>query len=343
MNVYYTKLIKEFNEEKFDNVYLFYGEEQYIIDNLIDYLVKKIDPVYRDFNVKFLDWEDYNLEDILANLETLPFMGDHTFTIVSHGEKMNKELSDQETESLRNYIKSPNKTSVLIFLANKMDKRKKMYKMLKKDARIEEFRKLNSKELKKWINKYITDHEKKIKSQDLIYLIETYGYHNKNSDMNLYHISQSLEKIIGFSDNKYITKDIVDRFIEQPIENNIFLLTDALLVNNTEKALDILNVMDIKGEPLMLVLFMIIKQFRTIFKMKILTESGLTAKVASKTIGIHPYAGEKAYKQCRNINYSQLKKLMKLSIEVDRRSKSTSINMKLLIEHLIGEINSVIN
>jgi len=341
--VYYTKLIKEFNNEKFDNVYLFYGEEQYIIDNLISYLVKKIDPVYRDFNVKFLDWEDHGLEDILANLETLPFMGNYTFTIVSHAENMNKELSDHENESLKSYLKSPNRTSVLIFLANKIDKRKKMYKMIKKEARIEDFRKLNSKELKKWISKYVSDQKKEIKTQELTDLIESYGYHNKNSDMNLYLISQSLEKIIAFSDNKNITKETIDRFVEQPIENNIFLLTDALFVNDTEKALDILNLMDQKGEPLMLVLFMIIKQFRTMFKIKLLTESGLTAKVASKTIGIHPYAGEKAYKQSRNIDYSQLKELMKLSIEIDRRSKSTSINMKLLIEQLIGEVNSIIN
>lgn len=341
--MYYTKLIKEFNDNQFDNVYLFYGEEQYIIDNLINYLVEHVDPVYRDFNVKFIDWEKNELEDILANLETLPFMGNHTFTIVTNVQTMNKELSDKGVEQLKKYLQSPNKSSVLIFLAHNIDKRKKMYKALKKNGRVEEFRKLNTQELKKWINKYISDHKKKMKRQTLNYLIQSYGYHNKNSDINLYHITQSLEKIIGFSDNKEITEEIIDEFVEQPIENNIFLLTDALLDCNTEQALDILNLMDEKGEPLMLVLFMIIQQFRTIFKIKILTESGLTAKVASKTIGIHPYTGEKAYNQSKKINYQQLKKLMRVSIDIDKRSKSTGTGNRLLIEYLIAEANSIIN
>jgi len=151
-----------------------------------------------------------------------------------------------------------------------------------------------------------------------------------------------LEKIIGFSDKKEITKEVIDEFVDQPIENNIFLLIDALLDANTEQALDILNLMDEKGEPLMLVLFMIIKQFRTIFKVKLLTESGLTSKVASKTIGIHPYAGEKAYSQSKRINYQQLRKLMKLSIDTDKRSKSTGTSNRLLIEYLIAEANSII-
>lgn len=340
--MYYTKLIKEFNENRFDNSYLFFGEEQYIIDNLINYLVEQVDPVYRDFNVKFIDWEKNELDDILSNLETLPFMGEHTFTIVTNVHKMNKELNDTGINQLKKYLQSPNESSVVIFIARSIDKRKKMYKALKKYSRIEEFRKLNTRELKKWINKYISDQDKKIKSQTLNYLIQSYGYHNKNSDIDLYQITQSLEKIIGFSDKKEITNEIIDKFVEQPIENNIFLLTDALLNLNTEQALDILNLMDEKGEPLMLVLYMIIKQFRLIFKMKILTESGLTAKVASKTIGIHPYTGEKAFNQSKRINYDQLKKLMSISIDIDKRSKSTSTSNRLLIEYLIAEANSII-
>ncbi|HKL41233.1 MAG TPA: DNA polymerase III subunit delta [Clostridia bacterium] len=341
--MYYTKLIKEFNNGEFDNTYLFHGEEQYIIDNLINYLIDQVDPVYRDFNVKLLDWEKNEIEDILSNLETLPFMGDHTFTVVNNVDKMNKELDDTGINQLKKYLKSPNESSVLIFLARNIDKRKKMYKALKKHSRIEEFRKLNNNELNKWINKYLSDHDKKIKSQTLNYLIQSYGYLNKNSDIDLYYITQSLEKIIGYSDKKEITREVIDKFVEQPIENNIFLLTDALLNSNVEQALNILNLMDEKGEPLILVLFMIIKQFRTIFKIKILTESGLTAKVASKTIGIHPYAGEKAYNQCKKINYHQLRKLMEISIATDKRSKTTGTGNRLLIEYLIAEANSIIN
>jgi len=166
--MYYTKLIKEFNKSQFDNSYLFYGEEQYIIDNLINYLVEQIDPVYRDFNVKFIDWEKKDLSDILANLETLPFMGNHTFTIVTNAEKMNKDLSDEAINNLKKYIQNPNESSVLIFIATHMDKRKKMYKALKKHSRIEEFRKLNIQELKNGLINIFQIMTKKSKVRPLI-------------------------------------------------------------------------------------------------------------------------------------------------------------------------------
>jgi len=42
MNLYYNSLIKEFKDKNFKNVYLFYGKENYISDNVILFLKNKV-------------------------------------------------------------------------------------------------------------------------------------------------------------------------------------------------------------------------------------------------------------------------------------------------------------
>lgn len=301
-----------------------------------------MDETFRDFNVKSMDYGVFTLEDILANVETLPLMGNLTYTIVYKADKLINDLTEADLERLEEYIKNPNKSSVLLFIASQIDKRRKGYKLFKKYGEVVEFRKLNPNEFKKWIEKYFVDHKKKIRNYELQYLSNHLGYLNKNADMTLYNVSQELEKIINYSNEKVITKKIIDQFVDEPIENSIFKLIDGLLEGDTQVALDTLNHMDYKGEALLMILFMIIQQFRNIYKVKLLNDAGLTAKVASKTIGIHPFVGEKALNQSKVINYEQLDRLLELSLDVDRRSKSTGINQRLLIEKYIGDIHNTI-
>lgn len=301
-----------------------------------------MDATVRDFNVKTMEYGAFTLEDILANLETLPLMGGLTYTIVYKADKLISDLSDEDLKRIEKYISAPNESSILILVADQLDKRRKGYKVFKKYGEVVEFRSLNPTEFKKWIEKYFMDHKKKIRNYELQYLSNHLGYLSKNSDMTLYNVSQELEKMINYSNKKEITKDVIDEFVDEPLENSIFKLIDALLEGDTEVALDTLNYMDAKGEALLMILFMIIQQFRNIYKIKVLNDAGLTAKVASKTIGIHPFVGEKALKQSKIIDYKQLDRLLELSLEVDRRSKSTGINQRLLIEQYIGDIYSTI-
>ncbi len=342
--MYYNTLIKEFKERKFKNVYLLYGKERYIIDKLIEFLKEKIiESTYLDFNLKEINYKNSNVSKILENLETLPFMSDYTFTIVHNASLMIKEINDYELDMLSEYLKKPNSTSVVIFIGGKIDKRKKVYKKLKKYSEVVEFDTLSSNEFSKWVNKYISNCDKIIRNNELAYLIKETGYLLKDSTKTLYKITQDLEKIVNYSNEKEITIEIIDKFIDKPIENNIFLLIDSLFNNQGEKALDILDLMNNKGEPLIVVLFMIIKQFRVILKMKILIETGITSKDASKIIGVHPFVGQKAASKSKKISYKTLKIILDKSIEIDRKSKTISVAIKLLIEEFIAEITYIIN
>jgi len=270
-------------------------------------------------------------------------MSEYTFTIIKNVDSLFKEITEDESERLVDYLMKPNKTSVVIFIGENIDKRKKVFKKFKKHSTLFEFKKLNNIEFPKWVNKYFTDNGKVIRNRELSYLVKETGYLDKNSDKSLYSIIRDFEKIINYSDDELVTTEIIDKFIDKPIEDNIFLLIDSIFNNQTEKAFDILNLMDSKNEPLQVILFMIIKQFRVILKIKILIETGLTSKNAGEILGIHSYVAKKSAVQAKEIDYKILKKILKKSIEVDRLSKSSSIDLRLIIESYIVEIANLIN
>ena len=59
--------------------------------------------------------------------------------------------------------------------------------------------------------------------------------------------------------------------------------------------------------------------------MKSLIETGITSKDASKIIGVHSFVGQKAVVQSKRLSYPVLKEILKKSIEIDRKSKSSSV------------------
>lgn len=337
--MYYLNIFKQFKNENYQPVYLFYGKEKYLIDHLIEYLKKeKINQAYWDFNLHVHDYNKVSIHEILEKSQTLPFMGDYTFNIVTNCDLFTEKLDKKEEASLEKYCKSPNETNVLIFISDKVDKRKKSYKLVSKVAEVMEFRKLNNKELFKWLKKYISDQGNQISRSNISFLMNQFGYLDKTSKKELYEITQELNKMTSFAPAEEITRDIILKFIEKPIEENIFELLNAIVECRSQDALDVLNVLIESGEPVLKILFMIIRQFRNIYKVKLLSEVGLSYHEASKVIKIHKYGAKKASEYGRTLSKKKLKKIMDSSVSLDLKLKSSSVDSLVLLNKYIADI-----
>lgn len=339
--MYYKELFKNFKNKKFDNVYLFFGKEKYIMDQLIKFIKNNlVEKNYKEFNLNIVDYNKNEIKKILNNCDTLPFMSDYTYTIVKN---MDLKLSKQEIENLESYISDPNKSNVLIFKVNKkVDKRKKTFKLFKKHANIIDFRKLSKNELRKWVKKYINNKDKNINNKVLDYFLKESGYLFKNSKHDLYNIKQNLDKIVNYSPNDKIDKKSIDKFIKKPIENNIFKLVDHIFDKKIDESLDILDKMYKENESLIMILFMIIKQFRVIYKIKLLSDFGISYKKGSKMIKVHSYVAKKAFYQGKKIKYKKLNEILDKSIEIDKSFKTTSTDNKILLEKFLIDLSIIL-
>ena len=73
----YNKIINSIKKNEIKNVYLFYGEETYLIDDILKRLKGKlVDPNFEQFNFVLIEDKEVNYEKIIDACETLPFMAE---------------------------------------------------------------------------------------------------------------------------------------------------------------------------------------------------------------------------------------------------------------------------
>lgn len=69
----YKDLLENIDNEK-DKAHLIYGEEAYRIDSILDCFKNKLEPAFRDFNLTVIDDKVIDIDRIIENFESVPFM-----------------------------------------------------------------------------------------------------------------------------------------------------------------------------------------------------------------------------------------------------------------------------
>lgn len=84
-----------------------------------------------------------------------------------------------------------------------------------------------------------------------------------------------IDKIVNFiGDKQEISLEDVQSICTKTIKSRIFDLTDAVAEGNISKALKLLNDMAALKEPMQKVMYMIVRQIRMVYRMKLLKQQG---------------------------------------------------------------------
>lgn len=340
----YESLLNDIKKVDLKKVYLCYGNEEYLKDWIIKELKKNfVDPAFETLNYVHYDGKDIGVEDIINASETLPFMSDKKIVIIEDSPLLSsgKGGSADEEERLNDYFSNLNDSTCLIFIVkgDKIDKRKKLVKGIKKNGAIIELNKISSKELNSWVEKIFKKNKKKISRNNVYYFIQSTGYLDSNSEKNLYDLENEITKLSSYVGNREeITKDDIDKNLAKTLQNNIFNLLDAIGKKKTDIALTLLNEMILDNEPIQKITYMIIRQFRLLFMAKLYWEKGYGPKDITKKLGVHPYATQKVMEQGKHFSSSELEKIIKKCLDIDSSVKTGKIDNKLAIENLIVEV-----
>src|SRR5208283_3698855 len=107
----YQELITGLKQHKVLSLYLFYGEEEFLIQEAIDLIIKEVvDPVARDFNFNTFFCRDASVSEIVALAQTLPFMSEKRLIIA----KEIDVFKAAELEQLIPYLSDPSPSTCLV-------------------------------------------------------------------------------------------------------------------------------------------------------------------------------------------------------------------------------------
>lgn len=338
----YKDIIRNMNNGEFKNVYLFYGREFYLLENVIKTCRKSLNESMIDFNMDILDGKEVTLDQIISNTETLPFMDDRKIIVIKDFELLKgkkKNFSDNDESEFIDYLdKVPNSTVIVFIVYGDIDKRKSLVKKISKVGIINHCDKLNDMDLFKWVKSRFKQKEVNIKDSEIAYFIEEEGYRAKNSEKTLSYLENEINKISSFiGKGNVVTKEIIDKLSPKKVENDIFKLIDEIGNKNSSHAMKIVTDMILEGESVLGIFAMVSKQFKLVIQSRQLQVQGYTNKTIAEKVGAHPFAVTKALKQSRIFSDEVIIDMLNFILESDYKIKNGLIKEDLALEILVSK------
>lgn len=333
------QLKKDIKNKEFNNIYLFYGDEEYVKNEYVKKVEKLIvDDQFLDFN-KIIFEGKIDQNKVIDACDTLPVFADKKLVIVKSSglfksTKSNDDISENKLakgSGLIEYLKSIPSQTVIIFVENEIDKRLKLVNTIKKNGIVVEFAFRNEDELGAWIASYLAKSNKKI-SRDSVLLIIEY------LDQGIQQMIHEIDKLIGYmGERDVVTSDDIKMVCTRCIKSRIFDLIDSVSTNNGKRSVQLFEEMISLKEPIQKIFVMIAKQFRNmLFAVELQRESVSPKDIASK-LGLMPFIVNKLIKHAKSFGSKKLKDLVEETYELDVKVKNGLIDSKIATEILIAK------
>lgn len=328
-------------------VYLLFGAETFLRDRaakaIADFVF--VDASLRDFNEnEFSLNQSDNLQHALASAEQMPMIASRRvikITDVKIGATAAKDnLKEDYEEILTAYLKRPAETSVVIFVADELDKRRRMAKLLIENAVAVEFAPLEENDLRRWIRDKAKEQDADIDDKAVNHLIGLIG-----SDAR--KITGEIEKLaVAALPDKLIIYESVEALVPNSREMSNFDLTDHLIAKNKTRALHTLKkILDDGAEPLML-LGLIANNFHRLFLAKEMMNQGVERKEVARIMRL-PYGKQEDFlATARRTDAPQFSRIMRRIAEADIAIKTSkggggNAGSRLQIEMLVCELAAI--
>ncbi|TFE01167.1 DNA polymerase III subunit delta [Jeotgalibacillus salarius] len=339
--------MKEWNaikKQQFSPVYLLYGEEEYLLHETKQLLIQHVVPEDEmDFNFSLHDLADEaSLEAAVEDAESFPFMGERRLVFVDGAmfftaEK--KKEGKQVTDVLEAYLQSPAPYTVMVIHvpAEKLDERKKITKLTKKNATVIEAKKLTVNDIKGWIKSKVADHRLQIEDKAVEKLTVLAG-------TNLFMLAGEIDKLALYAEGSDMIKyeDVV-LLTPKSVEHNVFDLIEYTLNGRTAQAIELYHdLLRQKEEPLKL-LALLSGQFRLIYQVKNMSGKGFSQQQIASRLKVHPFRVKLAGQHAAKLQNEHLKTIMLEMAECDLSLKSSSGRKDMIIEIFLTKLPKLVS
>lgn len=309
------------------SIYLINGNIYHLIDEEIEKIVAE------DGNVIKINYNETRMSDILSEANYFSLDNSKKYIVIKNCNLFNSKKDDDE-ELLLKYIDNPNENSVLIFVVDGVDLRKKIVKSIKDNSSFITLPKIDYKNIYNYINEYLKKYKYSIEFKASGYLVNVWG-------LNLDAIYNELDKMMLFYNNPCSIKynDIIS-IVSKPLDNNNFHFLDACINKDFKKALAIYKDLRIcKVEESMLVI-LLYKEYKKVLCLKKYTQLHYDANKIASILGMQNWQIEKLYNSSLNYSEKELLNYIKILGVIDKNIKTGQLDKSLAIYNFLLEIGN---
>jgi DNA polymerase III subunit delta len=233
----YFQLVKDFQKGDFKNLYIFYGEEPFYIDELSGYLTEHVlNELEKEFGLSVLYGRDSSAAQVVNISKQFPMMGDKQLVVVREAQDLDLK-KDENISLLLSYISQPQPSTILALCYKYKAPPAKLLKVMvssSKAVALESKKKYES-DMPAWITDRVKNSGYNISEKAANMLVEYLG-------TNLEKINNELGKLfINHPKEKLITEHEIELYIGISKDYNIFEFQKALAEKDVVKANKIVN------------------------------------------------------------------------------------------------------
>ena len=251
-------------ETNLNSIYLLFGKEQYLIENMVNKIKKKFGE--RLLGINYIVIDETNTDEIIPNIEMPAFGYDKKLILIKNSglfkkdgrKKSGSPIQDKISEYIEKNINIINDSAVLVFVENEVDKNN-VYEQIEKNGIICNIEELKPIQLVKKLKQICNMYKVNCDESTLNYLVEVSG-------TSLQNLINEIRKLIEYAGaGGKITIDDVNNLSIKQIESVIFELTDNLAIRKIDKALEIYDNLIYQKEPEQKILVTLYNHFKKIY------------------------------------------------------------------------------
>ncbi|MGT2828503.1 DNA polymerase III subunit delta [Streptococcus hillyeri] len=338
--------IGNITKEKLGLITVVTGEDLGQYSQLKEAFMKAISFDKDDLTYSYFDMAETDYAAAEMDLESLPFFADEKVVIFDHLLDITTDrksyLGEQELKRFEAYLENPVETTRLVIMApGKLDGKRRLVKILKRDARIFEAVPLKEADLRTYFQKLA--HKEGLAFESGVFeelLIK--------SNFDFSDTSKNLAFLKSYKKQGTVTHEDIAQAIPKSLQDNLFDLTQYILSGKIDASRELVRDLRLQGEDEIKLIAIMLGQFRLFLQVKILASQGKSeqAMVAelSSLIGrnINPYQVKFALRDSRTLSLTFLKKAVATLIECDYQIKTGVYDKDYLFEVALLKIASLL-
>lgn len=322
-----SELKKQLADKKLQKLYLFFGEETYLIDLFISRVTELVpDMDFPEFNRIILDGAETSLREIGESIEAFPMMTDRKLVVIKDSGafrgKASAELRDFYTEKINNLTDD----TVLIFRESEVDRRSAVYKAAQKAGWTGEFAHLDDTDLITWVMREAKYLNRKITRENAAYLISL-------TDRGLQTLKNELLKLAGYTDEE-ITAPSISKIASRSLEARVFDFCDSIMEQDAGRALLLLEDLKMAKESPYGILYMLFNTFSKMLKAQILAERNEPYEAYAAALSVPRFSVKKYTDGAKKFSRDKLSGILMLCVELDLNIKRGNIGQWQAVEKL---------
>ncbi|MFQ6049733.1 MAG: DNA polymerase III subunit delta [Candidatus Paceibacterales bacterium] len=303
-----------------------YGQDTYRSRRKLKEIIEHYKKAHQSgLNLKYFDGQKLNFRDFKDEMRQTSMFKEKKLVVLTDIFS-NPEFKKRFLKEGKSFVDS--RDTVLFYEDRQISGKDSLFSFLKKYAKFQEFKLLESQRLKNWVKKEFKNFGAEIDDKALQQLFVFVGN-------DLWRMANEIKKLVSFKGGEVIKIKDVELLVKPKIESDIFKTIDAIASKNKKRALKLLKAHLEKGDSPLYLFSMINFQFRNLLIIKDLIRRNLSPYVAT---GLHPYVIKKSFALSKKFKISELKEIYQKIFQVDFKIKTGRITPETALDLLITEI-----